>query len=1078
MPAGMIVVLGRVGLGSGDRPAELRRQLRMALALMVAARGRRVRREEIASAVWEDEDHDVRTLMWSLRRALRDSDCGLDVPPDKGRDGSYRLALTGAGRLEDAVDAFRFLELTGEAEALWRGGDEAAAAGRLTAAAGWWGGEPFADLWPDGLPQSCRRLAAELGRARDFLVAALAEAALREGAPYGPARVFLGRPVGGAGDRAPGGAVAWLAAFAVALHDGPGTGEAQRLLAERRAGGGGQEGHLADRAVGRADDLLLMAESGIGVHRPLTVEPRPPVAGSPLRAVGRESELAAFGRLADAVTAGRPAVLAVRGPSGRGKTRLAGEFAAAAVTAGIPVVLVAAGPPGDVRPWPEFARRLWPAACRSAGLAGGAGPLAGAPGGGRLPARLSLGQRRVLLDLVAPRAAGVSRPDPDQAQDARFAEIAGALGVLARYAAAGRGLVLVLDDADRLTGRGRELLRLLLADLRDAPVGVALLGRDDGPDDGAWTEAVAAVRGDTVPLRLGPLAGPAVGCWLGQLRGREPDGDEVRRVVLATGGEPIRIADQAAAVLSAGRRGGRPGPGEESPVPLPWLAAAAITASDLVIDTALVAGMLELPDAEADLEEFRACGTGWVDSSAGVRFTHGSHRDEVIARLDADPALRRSLHRRAFAVLAGRARDEGDPDPGLPVRVAGHALGADRDLPAGEAARAFLAAARAERASGEAAEAWARAGIARAAAAGRAVSGGGADPAVRAGLHLVLGDALDQRGAVTAADAEYQLACDIAVAWPLERAEALIRLARRWTDPGKVDWYLLHGLQDGIAALDGRADDAAVALRWQLTAHLARKSTLAVPVLGSDADELRQRGVALARAAIGQAGALPPAAACEVLHEGRWALYDYEPPAETVRLSGRLERTSLLARSPYFQREALMTLVIDQLRLGQVTGAQGTLLAHERTRPASLASRWLQLTVETLLDLWHGRFAAAETRLFTVAAPIVARAHAEQEAVADTLQQTWQGQVFWLRRERGERLRETDPEVFRQIEGHAFFPVWRVALAVTACDEGDLASAAAHVRGLYEEYGGFAAFPPHGWTVSVAALLAEACLAM
>jgi hypothetical protein len=131
-----------------------------------------------------------------------------------------------------------------------------------------------------------------------------------------------------------------------------------------------------------------------------------------------------------------------------------------------------------------------------------------------------------------------------------------------------------------------------------------------------------------------------------------------------------------------------------------------------------------------------------------------------------------------------------------------------------------------------------------------------------------------------------------------------------------------------------------------------------------------------------------------------------------------------------------------------------------------------------VLDLWHGRFAAAEARLLTVAAPIVARAHAEGARVADTLQQTWQGQVYWLRRERGERISETDPELYRQIEGHAFFPIWRAGLALTRCDEGDLAGAAADLRALDEEYHGFAAFPPHGWTVSVAALLAETCLAM
>ena len=118
--------------------------------------------------------------------------------------------------------------------------------------------------------------------------------------------------------------------------------------------------------------------------------------------------------------------------------------------------------------------------------------------------------------------------------------------------------------------------------------------------------------------------------------------------------------------------------------------------------------MLDLPGVEADADEQRARSTGWIDTSAGVRFTHGSHRDSAAAWLDADPALRRDLHRRAFAALTERVRDAADPDPRLPVRIAGHALGADRDLPADDAARAFLAAASAERVSGEAAESWAR----------------------------------------------------------------------------------------------------------------------------------------------------------------------------------------------------------------------------------------------------------------------------------------------------------------------------------------------------------------------------------
>src|ERR1700744_109873 len=118
VPAGTIVLLGRPELRCDGRPAELRRQLRQALALMAAARGRRVRREEIAAAVWDDEDRDVRTLMWSLRRALRDSGSGFDVPADKGREGSYRLLVTGPVTLEESVDPFRFLELTRQSRGL------------------------------------------------------------------------------------------------------------------------------------------------------------------------------------------------------------------------------------------------------------------------------------------------------------------------------------------------------------------------------------------------------------------------------------------------------------------------------------------------------------------------------------------------------------------------------------------------------------------------------------------------------------------------------------------------------------------------------------------------------------------------------------------------------------------------------------------------------------------------------------------------------------------------------------------------------------------------------------------------
>src|SRR6185437_9769622 len=178
----------------------------------------------------------------------RDGDSGLDVPPDKAREGNYSLVETAPGTLAAAVDAFRFLGLVRQAEARWEGGDDASAVERLAAAAALWDGEPFADLWPAGPPEACRRLRADLEQARGFLVRSLAEAALRRGAPYEAARRYRDRPVA-VPDGAPGNDAAWLAGFMITLLDRPDADEADRLLAERR-GLGGDPGRGRERGPG------------------------------------------------------------------------------------------------------------------------------------------------------------------------------------------------------------------------------------------------------------------------------------------------------------------------------------------------------------------------------------------------------------------------------------------------------------------------------------------------------------------------------------------------------------------------------------------------------------------------------------------------------------------------------------------------------------------------------------------------------------------------------------------------------------------------------------------------------------
>ena len=223
------------------------------------------------------------------------------------------------------------------------------------------------------------------------------------------------------------------------------------------------------------------------MHRPLAAAPRPPVTGSPPRA-GRPGGRAR--RVPPGARGG--ARRAPGGPGGRAAP--AGAARPGSRTSSPPRPWRPASPsssssaaqPGDLRPWQELAERLWPAACRDIGA-----------GRDRAPARLTLGQRRALLDFVAPRAGAPAPPEPDQAQQVRFAEIARALSVLARNVAARRGLIVALDDADRLSARGRELLGLFLAGLRDAPVGVALLGRGRGAAD-------ATARGRTSWRRRAP----------------------------------------------------------------------------------------------------------------------------------------------------------------------------------------------------------------------------------------------------------------------------------------------------------------------------------------------------------------------------------------------------------------------------------------------------------------------------------------------------------------------------------------------------------------------------------------------
>lgn len=350
------------------------------------------------------------------------------------------------------------------------------------------------------------------------------------------------------------------------------------------------------------------------------------------------------------------------------------------------------------------------------------------------------------------------------------------------------------------------------------------------------------------------------------------------------------------------------------------------------------------------------------------------------------------------------------------------------------------------------------------------------EPAEAALVQLALGDSCHNAGDFAAAEAAW-FAAHAATTDPLLRAKTLVRLARRWSEPGQVDRQLVALLDDGLAALEGAADKNAKGWRLRLAAHLAHKLTMAVVEHVDTSEGLR--GTVLAHHALGELDTVTDAdTISEVLAECRWALFDSEPPARLVELSEHLDRVSVAgtAETARWRSEALMGLAVDRVRLGRIAAARAALEKH-RTHAAAGGSPmapWLQHIADTMLDLWHGDFAAAARGLEESRRKIDLLA-APSEALADNLRQVWAGQVFWLHREQGRFAELVGSGVLTAIERHGFFPVWVAGLALLHCEIGRPEDAADHVTALLVETGDLAAFPPHGWAVPTLVLLAEAC---
>jgi hypothetical protein len=1018
-------VLGDVSIVVDGTPKKLLPQTAKALAMLVSARNP-IPQNTLAAALGQSPDWpvpDVAPPLSRLRQALAGSE--LDIPPAKWSH-AYELVEKEPGYLAATLDASRFETGLREGRELYDGGDLGGALATLRAAAAEWHGPPFASLsagW--SLPWVCETYRAKLEEQRKELVRLVARIALRLGRHEDAA--FLSEGVGEGHEDT---TAVWLLRFLTTLREDGGAA-ARQAVELRRASA------RSDEAVRRAEDLLVLHEHGFDVRAPLGAGAERGVQGGPPALVGRRREVLELSRLIDRLAGGDSAALAVCGVGGVGKTRLLRESARLAARTPVPVVTVMCQELDGLQPWRELAGAVWGHLRRDLSSP---------------PEPISTQERDTLGKLMSAGVLG-SPARPGHERDPR--ELTFLLTSLLRRAAGG-GLLVAFDNAHLLSPYAEELLRHVRRGLGPVPVGFVLATRTEAAH---WKEVM-----DT--LTVSPLSVDEVGQWLGRAWGREPTSDETKEAARLTDGLPLELCnltEHGEPRPSAARPDARIGPAFR------WIAAAAVTARGLDVDTPLVARMLAMKPEEADRNQALAAAGNLVRGHDRVCFPHDRSREGVLDELKRDPALTRDLHRRAFEALNERLTASGWVDPALPVRVAQHARAAGPDLPQERAAAACLDAARAEHRGFalESAAGWAHEGLRLR-----------CDAATRVGLLLTLGDALSDGGDMDEAGRRYLSAHQTAEGLPRLAAAAAIRLARRWSVPGQVDQELTHLLQGSLAALGDDPAEEAVMLRLQLQAHLAKKRTMGVSVSADPLAAGPPAGVELARATLLELPAGGNALVrCEVLNECRWALYDHASPGELIGIAGLLHEAGIQAGSAYFQSEGMIALAIDQLRLGRLSEALGTVDSHRRhvARNPRVLGSWLQNTLDTVMDLWNGDFQRAETRLMGESRRMVDELAAGQAVPAETLQQTWMGQYYWLLHERGKAGDLFGSGLAREIEQHGYFPIWRAAHVLALCEIGRHEEAADRLAAIVRETSGLAALPPHGWTVATLAVLAETC---
>jgi hypothetical protein len=343
---------------------------------------------------------------------------------------------------------------------------------------------------------------------------------------------------------------------------------------------------------------------------------------------------------------------------------------------------------------------------------------------------------------------------------------------------------------------------------------------------------------------------------------------------------------------------------------------------------------------------------------------------------------------------------------------------------------------------------------------------------------LARGDALRAAGKMRTAQESYQVAFDLADRMPLAAAEAVVRMSRRWSDPGQQDHEAITRIRAALDSMAGDDSREATLVRLRLNAHLAKKLSFAVSQDTAAPRSALDEGTALAWRTLRELpDDAPQEAGCEVLIECRWALFDSVPATDLAARSAHIDRIALRTGSAHFQGESLVALAIDQMRSGHITAAKSTIQRHRlhAERTGSALARWHQGVFDTLLDLWRGNFGAAGDRLFGPTRATVEASEAELEISADTLGQTYQGQAYWLLREQGRIAEMLRSPMLGRMEGHEFAPIWRAGFTLAWCETENWITAADQLAAFAEETDQFRKLPASGWAVPTLVLFAEAC---